>query len=57
MANVKKISMSDLAKNLTLTITLHGVGIWKSRVGLMIWLLRLAAWVGGVHIKIESELK
>ena len=47
----------ELVKHITVQVKIHNWGIVVFRLKLMVWLLRFAAWVGGVGIEVEEVVE
>ena len=50
----KRISASRVMRGVTLNVTLTGMRVWRARVYVMLRLIRLAAWIGGVGIVVDG---
>ena len=49
-----EIKASDLAKNITLEVTVKGMKIFNIRMKLAILIMKVAVFVGGVGIEIKT---
>ena len=49
-----RVPMTRITRDITMNIEVTGVRVWRVRMWLAVKIMRLAAWVAGVGIKIET---
>ena len=49
-----RIPVQKVMRQVTMNVTVTGIRIWKVRLTLGVWLIRLAAVVAGVGIRIDT---
>ncbi len=50
------VAMSKLASHLTMNVTVMGVRLYTWRFAVAMRLMRLAAWVAGTDIQVETQV-
>jgi 1-acyl-sn-glycerol-3-phosphate acyltransferase len=49
-----QIPISDITKNMVMTVQVTGMGRWKVRFKVAIFFIRIASWIMGTGIKVEK---